>query len=176
MDFVGHIMPIWMELDKAGIRIIDTRDERAAVFMAHSYSEFSGKIGIALVTAGPGLTNALTGIANAHISRVPLLIISGTPPIFQENRGALQDINHVEIVKSVTRYSKTVRHESLIVNEMNQAFTMRLVLLVKADPHLLNFLQMFFVQKSKVAKFLSEFHKPIEKIYHYQKALKLASY
>ena len=41
----GHIMPIWMELDKAGIRIIDTRDERAAVFMAHSYSEFSGNIG-----------------------------------------------------------------------------------------------------------------------------------
>ena len=43
----GHIMPIWMELDKAGIEIIDTRDERAAVFMAHSYSEFSGNIGIA---------------------------------------------------------------------------------------------------------------------------------
>jgi len=40
----GHIMPIWMELDKAGIKIVDTRDERAAVFMAHSYSEFSGKI------------------------------------------------------------------------------------------------------------------------------------
>ena len=79
----GHIMPIWMELNKAGIKIIDTRDERAAVFMAHSYSEFSGNIGIALVTADR-IDKCFNRIANAHISRVPLLVISGTPPIFQE--------------------------------------------------------------------------------------------
>ncbi|MEL0185679.1 MAG: thiamine pyrophosphate-binding protein, partial [Hyphomicrobiales bacterium] len=78
-------------------------------------------------------------IANAHISRVPLLIISGTPPIFQENRGALQDINHVEIVKSVTRYSKTVRHESLIVNEMNQAFYHALGIIGESGPSFIEF-------------------------------------
>ena len=85
------------------------------------------------------MTNALTGIANAHISRVPLLVISGTPPIFQENRGALQDINHVEIVKSVTRYSKTVRHESLIVNEMNQAFYHALGIIGESGPSFIEF-------------------------------------
>ena len=159
----GHIMPIWMELDKAGIRIIDTRDERAAVFMAHSYSEFSGNIGIALVTAGPGLTNALTGIANAHISRVPLLIISGTPPIFQENRGALQDINHVEIVKSVTRYSKTVRHESLIVNEMNQAFYHALGIIGESGPSFIEFPTNVLRTEVKSSQIFREFHKPIEK-------------
>ena len=65
----GHIMPIWMRLDAEGISIVDVRDERAAVYMAHAYSELSGKPGVALVTAGPGVTNAMTGIANAHIAR-----------------------------------------------------------------------------------------------------------
>ena len=66
----GHIMPIWMSLDKHGIRIIDVRDERAAVHMAHAHAELTGELGVALVTAGPGMTNTITGIANAHVSRL----------------------------------------------------------------------------------------------------------
>ena len=50
----GHIMPIWMRLDAEGIRIIDVRDERAAVHMAHAHAELTGELGVALVTAGPG--------------------------------------------------------------------------------------------------------------------------
>ena len=61
----GHIMPIWMRLDAEGIRIIDVRDERAAVHMAQAHAELTGELGVALVTAGPGMTNAITGIANA---------------------------------------------------------------------------------------------------------------
>ncbi len=55
----GHIMPIWMQCDAQGIRIIDVRDERAAVYMAHAHSELTGGLGVALVTAGPGMTNAM---------------------------------------------------------------------------------------------------------------------
>ncbi|HTT40075.1 MAG TPA: thiamine pyrophosphate-binding protein, partial [Burkholderiales bacterium] len=55
----GHIMPIWMCCDAEGIRIVDVRDERAAVYMAHAHSELTGKLGVALVTAGPGMTNAM---------------------------------------------------------------------------------------------------------------------
>jgi len=76
----GHIMPIWDDLYRLGIRIIDVRDERAAVHMAHAHSDLTGRLGVAVVTAGPGMTNAVTGIANAFVSRVPLLVISGTPP------------------------------------------------------------------------------------------------
>ena len=72
----GHIMPIWMTLDKYGITIIDVRDERAAVFMAHAYSEFSGKIGVACVTAGPGATNAIPGLAEAFVDSVPIIVFS----------------------------------------------------------------------------------------------------
>jgi len=85
----GHIMPIWMRLDAEGIRIIDVRDERAAVYMAHAHAELTGGIGVALVTAGPGVTNAMTGIANAHVARASVLVLSGTPPRAQENRGAI---------------------------------------------------------------------------------------
>src|SRR6476659_6812210 len=83
----GHIMPIWMRLDEEGIRVVDVRDERAAVYMAHAHAELTGGLGVVLVTAGPGVTNAMTGIANAHVARAPVLVLSGTPPRAQENRG-----------------------------------------------------------------------------------------
>jgi acetolactate synthase-1/2/3 large subunit len=89
--------------------------------MAHAHSELTGQIGVALVTAGPGVTNAMTGIANAHTARASVLILSGTPPQAQENRGALQDMSHVEFVKPLTRYARTVRHPDLVLQELDEA-------------------------------------------------------
>ena len=117
----GHIMPIWMRLDAEGIRIVDVRDERAAVYMAHAHAELTGELGVALVTAGPGVTNAMTGIANAHVARASVLVLSGLPPRPQENRGALQDMTHTEFVKPLTRYARTVRESSLIPQELDEA-------------------------------------------------------
>ena len=117
----GHIMPIWMRCDAEGIRIIDVRDERAAVYMAHAHSELTGQLGVALVTAGPGMTNAMTGIANAHTSRASVLVLSGGPPRPQENRGALQDMPHIDMVKPITRYARTVREPSLVLQELDEA-------------------------------------------------------
>ena len=117
----GHIMPIWMRADAEGIQIIDVRDERSAVFMAHAHAEVTGELGVAFVTAGPGVTNAMTGIANAHVARTPLLILSGTPPQPQENRGALQDMVHVDLLRSLTRYARTVRDPALVLQELDEA-------------------------------------------------------
>lgn len=119
----GHIMPVWMRLDAAGIAIVDVRDERAAVYMAHAYGGLRGNVGVALVTAGPGVTNALTGIANAHVARASVLVLSGLPPRAQENRGALQDIVHTDLVRSITRYARTVREPSLALQELDEAFS-----------------------------------------------------
>src|SRR6202030_3316901 len=113
----GHIMPIWMRLDAEGIRIIDVRDERAAVHMAQAHAELTGGLGVALVTAGPGVTNAMTGIANAPVSRAPVLVISGTNPMAQENRGGLQDLDHTHLVRSITRYARTLRDPALALME-----------------------------------------------------------
>lgn len=117
----GHIMPLWMRLDAEGIRIVDVRDERAAVYMAHAEAQLGGGFGVALVTAGPGVTNAMTGITNAHVARAPVLVLSGLPPRRQENRGALQDVVHTDLVRSVTRYARTVREPELVLQELDEA-------------------------------------------------------
>jgi acetolactate synthase-1/2/3 large subunit len=117
----GHIMPIFMQAAAAGIRIIDVRDERAAVYMAHAHAELTGELGVALVTAGPGVTNAMTGIANAHVARAPVLVLSGTSPRPQENRGALQDLPHTDMLRPITRYARTVREPSLVLQELGEA-------------------------------------------------------
>ena len=117
----GHILPIWDSLNGLGIRIIDVRDERAAVHMAHAHRELSGGLGVALVTAGPGMTNAITGIANAHVSRVPLLVISGVPPRPQENMGALQAVQQADMVRPITRWARTVTRVENVVRELDEA-------------------------------------------------------
>ena len=114
-------MPIWMRLDAEGIAIIDVRDERAAVHMAQAHAELTGSLGVALVTAGPGVTNAITGIANAHVSRAPILVLAGRPPRPQENRGALQDIDHPLLLAAITRYARTVREPELVAAELDEA-------------------------------------------------------
>lgn len=117
----GHIMPIWMSLDKHGIAIVDVRDERAAVHMAQAHAELTGQLGVALVTAGPGMTNSITGIANAHVSRAPVLVLAGTNPRPQENRGGLQDLDHTQLVRTITRYARTVREPALALQELDEA-------------------------------------------------------
>lgn len=117
----GHIMPLWMAIDSEGIAIVDVRDERAAVYMAHAYGELRGTIGVALVTAGPGVTNAITGIANAHVARAPLVVLSGVPPRPQEGRGALQDLPHVELVRPLARYARTLREPALVPTGLDDA-------------------------------------------------------
>jgi acetolactate synthase-1/2/3 large subunit len=117
----GHIQPIWDDVACLGIRIVDVRDERAAVHMAQAHSELTGEIGVAMVTAGPGMANAVTGIANAHVSRAPVLVISGCPPRPQQNMGALQEIPQAEIVRPITRYARTVREATHVIRELDDA-------------------------------------------------------
>lgn len=117
----GHVMPIWMRLDAEGIAIVDVRDERAAVYMAHAYAELSGRPGVALVTSGPGVTNAMTGIANAHVARAPVLVLSGTPPRPQQHRGALQDLDHPAMLRGITRYARTVREPAQVPQALDEA-------------------------------------------------------
>ena len=117
----GHIQPIWDHLARRGIRIIDVRDEGAAVHMAHAHAELTGTLGVAMVTAGPGVTNCVTGVANATLARVPLLLIGGCTSRFQANMGPLQDIPHVDIMRPITRYSRTARVADQVIRELDEA-------------------------------------------------------
>ena len=124
----GHIQPIWDWLARLGVRIIDVRDEGAAVHMAHAQSVLAadqgGGVGVAMVTAGPGVTNCITAITNAHLERAPLLLIGGCPPRPQEDLGPLQGIDHVALLAPVTRQARTLRVADQIGRDLDKAWSM----------------------------------------------------
>src|SRR5580704_12296016 len=117
----GHIQPMWDHVARLGIRIIDVRDEGAAVHMAHAHAELTGNFGAAMVTAGPGVTNTVTAMANASLARAPVLLIGGCTSRPQANMGPLQDIPHVDILRPVTRTSRTARVAEQVVRELDEA-------------------------------------------------------
>jgi acetolactate synthase-1/2/3 large subunit len=127
----GHIQPIWDWLHRLGVKIIDVRDEGAAVHMAHAHAALSdprgpGGVGIAMATAGPGVTNCVTALTNAHLERVPVLLIGGCPPLPQDDLGPLQGIDHVAILQPVTRLSRTLRTADQIARDLDKAWAMAL--------------------------------------------------
>ena len=117
----GHIQPIWDHVARQGIQIIDVRDEGAAVHMAHAHAELTGSFGVAMATAGPGVTNTVTAMANASLARAPVLLIGGCTSRPQANMGPLQDIPHVDILRPVTRASRTLRVAEQVIREFDEA-------------------------------------------------------
>ncbi len=123
----GHIQPIWDHLAQRGVRIIDVRDEGAAVHMAHAHAALGGGqagLGIAMATAGPGVTNCITAITNAHLDRMPVLLIGGCPPRPQDDLGPLQGIDHVALLAPVTRQARTLRVPEQIARDLDKAWAM----------------------------------------------------
>jgi len=100
----GHIQPIYSGCAEVGIKIIDVRHEQAAAHAADGWARVTGKPGVAVVTAGPGLTNSVTGIANAKRAGSPIIVIGGQAPLFQFEKGGLQEMDHVELVRSITKW------------------------------------------------------------------------
>jgi acetolactate synthase-1/2/3 large subunit len=117
----GHIQPIWDHVARQGVRIIDVRHEAAAVHMAHAHAELTGALGVAMATAGPGVTNTVTAMANASLARAPVLLIGGCTSRPQANMGPLQDIPHVDILRPVTRTARTARVAEQVVRELDEA-------------------------------------------------------
>ncbi len=118
----GHIQPIWDQLGQRGVRIVDVRDEGAAVHMAHAHAVLTGGVGIAMVTAGPGVTNCVTAMANAQLERVPVMLIGGCAPRAQDDLGPLQGIAHADVMRPVTRASRTLRVADNVLRDLDKAF------------------------------------------------------
>ncbi|MCL4839900.1 MAG: thiamine pyrophosphate-binding protein, partial [Thermoanaerobaculia bacterium] len=105
----GHISPILVGAKARGIRVVDTRHEATAVFAADAVSRMTGSVGVAAVTAGPGVANALTAIVNARLAQSPLLLLGGATATVLEGRGALQDIDQRALVRSEVKWYRAVR-------------------------------------------------------------------
>lgn len=104
----AHVMDIYSGCIDEGIRIIDVRHEQAAAHAADAWTRLTGFPGVAVVTAGPGVTDAVTGVANAFRAQVPMLVIGGQAPIRNALKGGLQEMNCVDLMKPITKFSGTV--------------------------------------------------------------------
>jgi acetolactate synthase I/II/III large subunit len=119
----SHVKAICGELARAGIHIVSTRHECAAVHMAHAEADLTGQIGVAIVTTGPGLTNAVTGIASAYLARTPLLVLSARVPAPQAGMGALEEIPQSALVRPVCRYVREISDARHILPALHMAAT-----------------------------------------------------
>ena len=104
----GHVMSIYDGCIDEGIRVIDVRHEQTAGHAADGWARVTGQPGVAIVTAGPGLTDAVTAVASAHRANVPMVIIGGQGPRVFVDMGSLQDMNHVELMRPITKWAVSV--------------------------------------------------------------------
>jgi len=103
----GHIAPIYDGCVAEGIRIVDFRHEQAAAHAADGWARVTGRPGVAAVTAGPGVTDAVTGVANAYYADSPMLLLGGRAPLAEQRMGSLQEMDHVALLRSVTKWADT---------------------------------------------------------------------
>jgi acetolactate synthase-1/2/3 large subunit len=104
----GHIWPILTGATEHGIRIIDVRHEQSAVFAAEGWAKVTRQCGVAAVTAGPGVTNSASALAQAQSGDSPIFVIGGRAPAARWGMGSLQEMDHIEVVRSLTKKAETL--------------------------------------------------------------------
>jgi len=118
----GEIDPLFQGCADEGIRVIDTRHEQAAVFAAEGWAFTTAKPGIAAATSGPGVTNAVTGLWDAFGKACPIVVFGGRTQLRQFELGALQDMNSLELVRSITKWARTGYETRRIAEYVSMAF------------------------------------------------------
>ena len=118
----GHIAPIYNACINEGIEIIDVRHEQAAAHAADGWARVTGEPGVAVVTAGPGVTDSITGVAEAFVAGSPLVEFGGRAPLMGFELGVLQDVDQVRLMEPVTKWAKTVYEARRIPEYVSIAF------------------------------------------------------
>lgn len=122
----GHIQSIYDGCLDTGIRVIDVRHEQTAGHAADGYARVTGRPGVAAVTAGPGVTDVVTALANAQRAGVPMVCLGGAGPALLADRGSLQDMNHLDLVKPITKAAWRVIHTDRLAEYVSMAFRVAL--------------------------------------------------
>ncbi len=117
----GHIWGLLMGAVDRGINLVDVRHEQTAAFAAEGWSKLTRRCGVAAVTAGPGVTNTISAIAGAFGSDSPLLVIGGRSPLATEGMGSLQELDHLPIVRSITKHARTARSPEEVFAAVEEA-------------------------------------------------------
>lgn len=118
----GAILPVYNALYESRIRHVLARHEQGAVHAADGYARSTGKVGIAMATSGPGATNLVTGIANAYMDSVPLLVITGQVPTSQVGTDSFQEVDITGITMPVTKHNYLVKDPESLPSVVKNAF------------------------------------------------------
>jgi acetolactate synthase-1/2/3 large subunit len=117
-----HVAPIYAGCVDEGVRLVDTRHEQAAAHAADAWARLTRGVGVAIVTAGPGVTDAVTGVANAWAASSPLLLLGGAAPTFNQGRGSLQELPQVPLFQGITKWADRVPSAELVPSFLAKAF------------------------------------------------------
>jgi acetolactate synthase I/II/III large subunit len=117
----GHLFPLFDGCVREGIRLIDTRHEQTATFAAEGWAKVTRRPGVAALTAGPGVTNGVSAITAAWLNGSPLLVIGGRAPGARWGAGSLQELDHVPIVRSVTKQATTAETTEAVSVDVDAA-------------------------------------------------------
>ncbi|MEQ4302520.1 acetolactate synthase [Plantactinospora sp. B6F1] len=104
----GHVFPLYDAAHRTDFPIYDVRHEQSAVFAAEAVAKLQRRPGLAVLTAGPGVTNGISGLTSAFFNASPVLVLGGRAPAFRWGSGSLQEIDHVPLVAPVTKHAATV--------------------------------------------------------------------
>jgi acetolactate synthase-1/2/3 large subunit len=105
----GHIFPLYDACVNQGVRIVDVRHEQTATFAAEGRAKLTRRPGVAVLTAGPGVTNGVSAVTTAYFNGSPLLVLGGRAPQARWGAGSLQELDHVPILAPVTKLARTAR-------------------------------------------------------------------
>ncbi|MDD2556222.1 MAG: thiamine pyrophosphate-binding protein [Syntrophaceticus sp.] len=118
----GHIMSLFYGCRAEGIKVIDFRHECAAAYAADAYARVTGKPGVVVTTAGPGITDTITAMAEARLQGVPVIHIGGASPVVENDTGPLQDMNTLEILSTCTKWARKIYNVDRIPEYVAMAF------------------------------------------------------
>lgn len=118
----GHIYNLYEGCAEEGIEIVDFRHEQVAAHAAEGWAKVTGKPGVAIVTAGPGVTDAVTGVANAFQAPSPMILIGGNAGIGDHLKGGLQDFDSATFLKPITKFSEQIKSVERIPDYVANAF------------------------------------------------------
>ena len=104
----GHVAPIYDGCLRENIDIVDVRHEQAAAHAADGWARLTRTAGVCIVTAGPGVTDAVTGVANARLANSPLVVLGGAAELRLIGKGALQEMEQTPLLRSITKWSTTI--------------------------------------------------------------------
>lgn len=170
----GHVQAIYDACIDENVRVIDVRHEQVAGHAAEGWSRATRRCGVAVVTAGPGVTDVVTAIANAWHNRSPMLVIGGRSPLMRFEMGALQEMDHVELLRPITKWARCVYETQRIPEYIASAF--RAAMTGRQGPAFLEIpTDVLFKKVEESEVYFPKSYRPEGRIYPDPKAVKRAA-